>query len=408
VVRRHAQHLLEQASSSLQLTYGKELVALSKQMLHRELRPVGLGPQLTRQHNCQNKDKEPWERPIHHCSVLRTRHRIWSTLSIAMKGSLLQIGCPALIATVLLAPDGALAYGESDGDLPSMEERAVHLFTDRLRVDPDATDAEFSSYPPVAPLIYNADLAEAARFHGDDMAENGCFQHESCDGTGFGARLDRFYSGFAIGENIAMGSPDAESVVFEGWLYSPPHRDNMLRAEWRELGTGYAQDESAVPFWVQDFGSRGGEVEPITTSATHWPLHPAVEADLRFYLAVYDPEGEPELAELSWRGELLTMESDRGADGQQSYTLTAGSGPEICQAYYFRLTRSDGSTVLYPSEGSLQVPVGESECEAWVDSRSDGQSTGCGAGSADRNEDLSGQGCQSDPDSDGGPGENLN
>jgi hypothetical protein len=323
-----------------------------------------------------------------------------------MKGSHLQIGCSALIATVLLAPRGALAYGEGNGDLPSMEERAVHLFTDRLRVDPDATDGEFSSYSPVAPLIYNADLAEAARFHGDDMAENDCFQHESCDGTGFGTRLERFYSGFAIGENIAMGSPNSESVVFEGWLYSPPHRDNMLRNDWRELGTGYAQDESAVPFWVQDFGSRGGEVEPITTSATHWPLRPTVDADLRFYLAVYDPEGEPEDAELFWRGELQPMESDRGSEGRQTYSLDVSSGLETCQSYYFKLTRSNGSSVLYPSEGSLQVPVGESECTTWVSSHSDGQRT-TGCGSSDRDEGFSGQGCQSDPDADGGPGENL-
>jgi MYXO-CTERM domain-containing protein len=322
-----------------------------------------------------------------------------------MKGSLLQIGSSALIATVLLAPGSVLAYGEGDGDGPSMEERAVHLFTDRLRVEPDATDAEFSNYPPVAPLIYNVDLGEAARFHGDDMAESGCFQHESCDGTEFGTRLNRFYSGFAIGENIAMGSPNAESVVFEGWLYSPPHRDNMLRAEWRELGTGYAQDESSVPFWVQDFGSRGGEVEPITTSATHWPLYPTVEANLRFYLAVYDPEGEPEEAELFWRGELQTMDSDRGSDGQQTYFLDVSSGPETCQSYYFKLTRSDGSSVLYPSAGALQVPVGESECTSWVDSRDTQSTAGCGSG--ERSEDFSGQGCQSDPDADGAPGENL-
>jgi len=325
-----------------------------------------------------------------------------------MKGSLLQISCSVAIATALLAPVDAQAYGEGDGDLPNREERAVHLFTDRLRVDPDGTDSEFSAYPAVAPLIYNADLAEAARFHGDDMAENGCFQHESCDGTGFGARLDRFYSGLAIGENIAMGSPNAESVVFEGWLYSPPHRENMLRAEWRELGTGYAQDENAIPFWVQDFGSRGGEIEPITTSATHWPLYPSVEADLRFYLAVYDPEGEPEGAELAWQGEFHTMEVDRGSDGQQTYSLDLNSGPETCAPYYFKLTRSDGSTVPYPSEGALQVPVGESECMAWVNNRSGGpRTTGCGVQGADSNEDFSGQGCQSDPDSGGGPGENL-
>lgn len=323
-----------------------------------------------------------------------------------MKGLFPEIGCLLVGATLMLAPTSALAYGEGHGDLPNIQERAVHLFTDRLRVDPDATDSEFSSYSPVAPLIYNADLTEAARFHADDMAENDCFQHESCDGTDFGERLQRYYNGFAIGENIALGSPDAESVVFEGWLYSPPHRDNMLRADWRELGTGYAPGENAMPLWVQDFGSRGNEVEPITTSAIHWPLSPTEESDLRFYLAVYDPNGEPEGAVLFWRGASVAMENDRGADGKQTYVINVTSGPTACQAYYFTLTREDGSTVIYPSEGSLQVSVGESECEPWVGARTDSErEAGCGSGS--RNEDFSGQGCQSDPDDAGGPDENL-
>jgi hypothetical protein len=48
-MRINSQHLLEQASSRLELTYSKELVALCKQMLHGELRLLVLGPQITRQ-----------------------------------------------------------------------------------------------------------------------------------------------------------------------------------------------------------------------------------------------------------------------------------------------------------------------------------------------------------------------
>ena len=328
-------------------------------------------------------------------------------LHVAMEDTLVQIGCSALIASICLTPTAAWAYGEGDGDLPSSEERAVHLFTDRLRVDPDATDSEFSNYPPVAPLIFNQDLTEAARFHADDMAESDCFQHESCDGTEFSARLQRYYSGFAFGENIALGSPDAQSVVFEGWLYSPPHRDNMLKTDWRELGTGHAVGEDNLPRWVQDFGSRGTEVEPITTSASHWPLRPAAESDLRFYLAVYDPAGEPDGATLFWRGTTLSMHIDRGTDGKQTYVIDGTSGPENCQSYYFELRRADGSSVLYPSEGSLQAPVGDIECAPWINTRvGDPPGPGCGDDSSGRSEDISGQGCASDPDDASGPGDN--
>jgi hypothetical protein len=254
---------LEYACGSFELTANKQLIPLGKQLIgsglcHLVASRGGAGVDDSTYAGKQNVKREA----AHHYSLLRTRPRFWSTLSIAMKGLVPKIGFCLAVATLSLAPATAQAYGEGHGEIPNIEERAVHLFTDRLRVDPDATDSDFSSYSAVAPLIYNADLTEAARFHADDMAVNGCFQHESCDGTEFGERLQRYYNGFAIGENIALGSPDAQSVVFEGWLYSPPHRDNMLRADWRELGTGYAPGENAMPLWVQDFGSRGNEVIP--------------------------------------------------------------------------------------------------------------------------------------------------
>ncbi len=324
--------------------------------------------------------------------------------------------CTALLL-FLSAPGTARAYGEDTGGAPSLEERAVHLFTDRLRVEPDATDAEFSDYPPVAPLIYNSELGAAARFHADDMAENDCFQHESCDGTDFGERLWRYYDGMGIGENIALGSPDALTVVFEGWLYSPPHRDNMLASDWRELGTGFSDNDGGPPLWVQDFGFRGGEVEPITTSSTHWPLRPAANEEVSFFLAAYDPDGTPEGADLLFGGVRYPMEDDRGADGKQtfaraldadvlSWVLSEGDYREDCPSYYFELTRADGSVVSYPSEGGLLIPLGAlggSDCEPWSGSRPTVRS-GCGG---DSGLTGTGSGCQTDPDRVGGPDDNT-
>ena len=95
---------------------------------------------------------------------------------------------PLSLVVLALSPAVALAYGEPDEDgYPSAEERAMHFFTDRLRVDPDYTDSQFSHYEEVAPLAYNRDLNHAAHFYADDMAENGCFpaDHSSCVGTSF-------------------------------------------------------------------------------------------------------------------------------------------------------------------------------------------------------------------------------
>ena len=147
---------------------------------------------------------------------------------------------------MLLWPCTALGYGEVVDDRPSPEERAAHFFTDRLRVEPDYTDVQFSDLEPVRPLIYAAGLNEAARYYAEDMAANGCFPdtHASCDGTPFPERLAMFYPSQFVGENILWGLASAEAAVFEGWLYSPPHRENMLRPDWIELGTGFASERS--------------------------------------------------------------------------------------------------------------------------------------------------------------------
>ncbi len=279
-----------------------------------------------------------------------------------------------LLVLCLLVPAAASAYGEGTVDRPSLEERAVHLFTDRLRVEPDATDPQFSNYAPVRPLRYHPDLNDAARFYADDMAENGCFpaDHSSCDGTPFGDRLRQFYSGGAIGENIAYGSPDPATVVFDGWLYSAGHRENMLRDGWDELGTGFARGDSLL--WVQDFGTGGGSEEPIITSSTPWPMRPSADGSVTVYAAVYAPAGAPGDVVLHLDGESWTMQLDRGEPGMGTYSVDVDAGPAGCVPYWFEAV-VDGESVPYPTTGSLLMPVGASACELWVAER-DGQASG--------------------------------
>jgi len=312
------------------------------------------------------------------------------------------------LVLVLLAsvPQAAQAYGEGSESLPSWEERAVHLFTDRLRVEPGADDPEFSSYEAVRPLVYSAELNEAARFYAEDMAENGCFpeDHSSCDGTSFGARLAAFYPGEMIGENIALGSPTAELVVMNGWLYSPPHRDNMLSELWLELGTGHGPAETGGPYWVQDFGSRGTIDEPITTSAIHWPLRPAPDEEVSFLLAVYDPDSEPEHADFVVNGECRQLVQDRGTSSRGTYIGTTSIEASGCVPYYFVLTRADGSKVTYPSSGSLLMPVGGEECATWIESR---DSLECNPEEDRPAFEASGSGCGTAALEGGGPDANL-
>jgi uncharacterized protein YkwD len=74
------------------------------------------------------------------------------------------------------------------------------------------------------------------------MAKRGFFSHSSADGTSFSARVGRYYSrgrsGYrAIGENLLWSSPDVDAAgALRLWLSSAPHRRNLLRAHWREIG----------------------------------------------------------------------------------------------------------------------------------------------------------------------------
>lgn len=91
--------------------------------------------------------------------------------------------------------------------------------------------------------------------HSSDMAVNGCFQHDSCDGTNtFDRILSVYPSGGGLGEIIAAGYTDAASVV-DAWMNSPGHRDQILGNGYQAFGVGLVKGGSYGTYWTVDFGS---------------------------------------------------------------------------------------------------------------------------------------------------------
>lgn len=91
--------------------------------------------------------------------------------------------------------------------------------------------------------------------HSADMALNGCFQHDSCDGTNTFDRILAVYPrGGAMGEIIAAGYRDAASVV-DAWMNSPGHRDQILGASFTALGVGLVKGGTYGTYWTVDFGA---------------------------------------------------------------------------------------------------------------------------------------------------------
>jgi uncharacterized protein YkwD len=89
----------------------------------------------------------------------------------------------------------------------------------------------------------NSLLRAAGLGHSSEMVSQGYFGHTSPSGLDFIDRiLDTGYTRGArrwtVGENLAWGTGAASSpaALIESWMGSPPHRANLLRARFREVG----------------------------------------------------------------------------------------------------------------------------------------------------------------------------
>ena len=108
-------------------------------------------------------------------------------------------------------------------------------------------------------------LTAASRQHSQSMAAQGYFSHESADGSPFGQRLRRYYppgrySFWSVGENLLWSSPDVDAArALSMWEASPPHRENLLDPEWREIGVAAVHVDTAP-------GTYGGQAVTIITT----------------------------------------------------------------------------------------------------------------------------------------------
>lgn len=112
-------------------------------------------------------------------------------------------------------------------------------------------------YGAAPPLSWNSALADAARAHSNDMANNNYFAHAAKDGTRAGERARQAqYRWQRIGENIAAGQDSAKSAM-DGWLSSPGHCANLMNPRFTEMGAAYAINESSdlLIYWTQVFGT---------------------------------------------------------------------------------------------------------------------------------------------------------
>ncbi len=118
-----------------------------------------------------------------------------------------------------------------------------------------------------AALRSQSTLEAAATSYARSMVQQRFFAHVSPSGQGLGDRLASYTRGtrsYAMGENLAWGQSvlGTPAATVDSWMHSQGHRDNILNANFDEIGVGIvpgsprggALDAGAT--YVTEFGFR--------------------------------------------------------------------------------------------------------------------------------------------------------
>jgi uncharacterized protein YkwD len=107
-------------------------------------------------------------------------------------------------------------------------------------------------------LLYNEQLNEMAVIQARNMARFQKMAHvlpqANLPTLGDRARYVAYPFG-RLAENVALGYPDAETVV-QGWMTSKGHRANILNSDVAETGIAIARSSAGGLYYCQVFGRR--------------------------------------------------------------------------------------------------------------------------------------------------------
>jgi uncharacterized protein YkwD/uncharacterized protein YukE len=110
----------------------------------------------------------------------------------------------------------------------------------------------------LSPLSENAILNTSALKKARDMFEKQYFAHDSPFGVGVADLAQQEgYTFITIGENLALGNFLNDEILVQAWMDSPGHRENILNANYREIGIGVVKGTyEGKTAWmaVQHFG----------------------------------------------------------------------------------------------------------------------------------------------------------
>jgi hypothetical protein len=148
---------------------------------------------------------------------------------------------PVIIAVALL-----LGAGFNSGNLQSYVKHpggrvlsyATNMSISGLLADTNSSRAASG----VAALNLSNKLDAAAQAKADDMAARNYWSHNTPEGNPpWFFVTAQSYSYQKLGENLATGFDDEQATI-NGWMNSPPHRENLLDPTYKEVGFGFANN----------------------------------------------------------------------------------------------------------------------------------------------------------------------
>ena len=156
--------------------------------------------------------------------------------------------------SAMLAPSGTCGPAADQLDLEqTAAQLAMQCLTNYARAQAG-----------LAPLQLNAQLNEAGNAKLAANISCGEFSHTPC-GKPFSAVFADYLAGstgYQIAENIAWGTGryGTPRETMNSWLHSTDHRENIINADYKELGVGHLSGQtflghSGATLWSQEFGT---------------------------------------------------------------------------------------------------------------------------------------------------------
>lgn len=172
-------------------------------------------------------------------------------------------------------------------------------------------------------LTENTKLDQAAELKANDMIANGYFNHTSPSGvTPWYWFSQTGYAYKYAGENLAIGFYDS-AEVYDAWLNSPSHKENMISPHYSEVGTavvnGFGSSNAIVV--VQLFGTQKTAASSTKTTPQTQPK-PETETEP-------EPAQEPLQIQETQVGNTIQSEPEVAAEPSNEFQQVLSSSDAI-------------------------------------------------------------------------------